>query len=159
MVEILVMNIHAIKIRDWDMFLASMRLIVPWIQVYGNNKYGKWLVEFWLEISNLPDSKAEYFKDGLFAQSITGKPYTCLPLDLWIEMTMNKASKMKAGWKQIRKNETILLCHTRNANSVNMIRLPLHEVKKVKLFNSQIHQCISSSGLGTLHCRIRLQSF
>ena len=90
MVEILVMNIHAIKIQDWDMFLASIRLMVPWIQVYDNNKYGKWLVEFWLEMSNLPDSKVEYLKGGLFAQSITGKPYTCLPLDLWIEVTMNK---------------------------------------------------------------------
>ena len=91
-------------------------------------------------MSNLPDSKVEYLKGGLFAQSITGKPYTCLPLDLWIEMTMNKGSKMKAGWKQILKNETILLCHTRNANSVNRIRLSLHEVAKVKLFNSQVHR-------------------
>ena len=47
---------------------------------------------------------------------------------------------MKAGWKQILKNETILLCHTRNANSVNRIRISLHEVAKVKLFNSQVHQ-------------------
>ena len=48
------------------MFLASIRLMIPWIQVYDNNKYGKWLVEFWLEMSNLPDSKVEYLKGGLF---------------------------------------------------------------------------------------------
>ena len=34
---------------------------------------------------------------GLFAQSLTGNPYSCLPLDMWIEMTVNKGSKIKAG--------------------------------------------------------------
>ena len=43
------------------------------------------------------EEKAQHMPDGLFAQSMIGKPYPCLPLDLWIEMTMNKGSKMKAG--------------------------------------------------------------
>ena len=47
---------------------------------------------------------------------------------------------MKAGWKQILKNETMLLCHTQNANSVNRIRHSLHEVAKVKSFNSPVHR-------------------
>ena len=63
---------------------------MPWLQVYDNDKYGRWLVEFWLAISCLQEEKAQHMRDGLFAQSMTGKPYSCLPLDLWIEMTMNK---------------------------------------------------------------------
>ena len=62
----------------------------------------------------------------LFSQSITGKPYSCLPLDLWIEMTMNRGFKMKAGWMHILKNEEMLLSHTINANSVNRVRAALH---------------------------------
>ena len=104
------MNIHSLKVKDWEMFKASLRMMIPWVQIYdNNNNFGKWLVEFWLEISTLPDEINAYMKDGLFAQSMTGKPCTCLPLDLWIEMTMNKGSKMKAGWKSILKNETMLV--------------------------------------------------
>ena len=75
--------------------------MLPWLQIY--DKYGRWLVEFWLEISSLPEEMTT-FMEGLFAQSMTGKPYSCLPLDLWIEMTMNKGSKLKAGWSRILKN-------------------------------------------------------
>ena len=115
-------------------------MMIPWMQIYDNNNYGKWLVEFWLEISTLPDEINVYMKDGLFAQSMTGKPYTCLPLDLWIEMTMNKGSKMKAGWKNILKNETMLVCHTRTANFVNRIRVSLHKVANLKSSTSEQHR-------------------
>ncbi len=126
MIEILIMNIHALRTQDWESFKASLRMMMPWLRIYDNDKYSKWLVEFWLEISSLPDEKEKYMRDGLFAQSMTGKPYSCLPLDLWIETTMNKGSKMKAGWKRILKNEKMLLTHTRTANSVNRVRTSLH---------------------------------
>ena len=71
-------------------------------------------------------------REGLFAQSMTGKPYSCLPLDLWIEMTMNKGSKMKAGWKSILKNEKMLFTHTRTVDSVNRVRRSLHELANIK---------------------------
>jgi hypothetical protein len=48
--------------------------------LYDNDKYGRWLVEFWLEISSLPVEKDKYMMDGLFAQLMTGKAYSCLPL-------------------------------------------------------------------------------
>ena len=76
---------------------------MPWLQVYDNDKYGRWLVEFWLEISSLREVKAQRMRHGLFAQSMTGEPYYCLPLDLWIEMKMNKESKIKAGCLKILK--------------------------------------------------------
>ena len=100
MVEILMMNIRAIKVKDWDQYLASLRLMIPWMQIYDNNNYGKWLVEFWMEMKTLSPEITEYMVNGLFSQSMTGKSYSSIPLDLWIEMTMNKGSKMKAGWKK-----------------------------------------------------------
>ena len=127
MVEILIMNIQSLKLMDWDKFKDSLRLMIPWMQIYDNIHYGKWLVEFWAEMSTLPDETASHMQH-IFAQSITGKSYSCLPMDLWIEMTMNKGSKMKAGWKHILKNETMLHTHTRNANYINRIRLSLHKI-------------------------------
>ena len=81
MVEILIMNIHALRTQDWDEFKAFLRMMMPWLRIYDNNKYSKWLVEFWLEISSLPDEKEKYMREGLFAQSMTGKPYSVC---LWI---------------------------------------------------------------------------
>ena len=112
MVEILMMNIHSLKIQDWGMLKDSLRLMIPWMQLCNNNNYGKWLVEFWAEISTLTKSIDEHMAKSLFVQSLTGNPYSFLPLDIWIEMTKNKRSKMKAGWKNILKNEIMLLSHT-----------------------------------------------
>ena len=71
-------------------------------------------------------------RHGLFAQSMTGKPYFCLLLDLWIEMTMNKGSKMKAGWLRFLENEQMLLSHVRNANLINRIRVCLHVIANME---------------------------
>ena len=83
MVEILIMNIQSLKLMDWDKFKDSLRLMIPWMQIYDNIHYGKWLVEFWAEMSTLPDETASHMQH-IFAQSITGKSYSCLPMDLWI---------------------------------------------------------------------------
>jgi serine/threonine protein kinase len=53
-------------------------------------------------------------------------------------MTMNKGSKMKAGWLRILKNEKMLLSHTRNANNVNRVRASVHSDAALKL-SSQCH--------------------
>ena len=74
----------------------------------------------------MQEEKAQHMHDGLLTLSMTGKPYSCLPLDLWIEMTMKKGSKMKAGWLRTLKNEQMLLSHVWNANLINRIRVCLH---------------------------------
>ena len=84
MVEILIMNIHSCRTQNWNLFKSSIRLMLPWLIIYDQNKYGKWLVEYWVEMSCLPGETSKFMEDGLFAQSITGKSYSCLPLDLWI---------------------------------------------------------------------------
>ena len=127
-VEVLMMNIHSLKLQDCEMFKASLQMMILWMQIYGNNNYAKWRDEFWLEISTLLGEINANMKHDLFAQSITGKPYTCLPLDLWIEMTMNKGSKMKTGLNTI------------NANLVNRIKVSLREVANLKPSTSEQHR-------------------
>ena len=139
MVEILMMNIHSVRTGNWKLFLDSIRLMIPWMKIYDKNKYGMWLTEFWSEMSSLPQNISQKMSE-LFANSITGDPYTRLPLDMWIEMTMNKGSKMKAGWKQILKNEKMLLSQTRNVNNINKIRTALNKIADLKITKSGIHK-------------------
>ena len=78
MVEILMMNIHSLKVQDWELFKNSLRMMIPWMQTYDKNHYGKWLVEFWLEMTNLPEEIGCFIKESLFAQPMTGNPYSCI---------------------------------------------------------------------------------
>ena len=44
---------------------------------------------------------------------------------------------MKAGWKQILQNETLLTTHIRNANFVNPLRVSLHKFADMKTYESK----------------------
>ena len=58
---------------------------------------------------------------------MTGTPYSSIPWDLWIEMTMNMGSNMKAGWLSIVRNEKQLMADNRNANNISRVRAALHD--------------------------------
>ena len=49
-----------------------------------------------------------------------------MSLDMIIEVTMNKDSKLKSGWLSILKNEKQLLVHSRNCKNIACIRNALH---------------------------------
>ena len=139
MVEILTMNIYSLKTRNWNMYKDSLRLMIPWMQIYDNNNYGKWLVEFWVEMSTLPPYIDSFMSNGLFTQSITGNAYSALPLDLWIEMTTNKGSKMKAGWKSILKNESMLLSIVYEYPFIKYQILKLHQMFTKKILRQELN--------------------
>ena len=48
MSEILMLNIHAVKTQNWEEFNTSLRLMLLWLQVYDNDKYGRWLLTVYL---------------------------------------------------------------------------------------------------------------
>jgi len=73
-------------------------------------------------LDTLPVEQAAFIEDGMFAQSMTGNPYSCVALDIWIESTMNKGSKLKSGWLAILNNEKQVLSNNRNVNNVNRVR-------------------------------------
>ncbi|KAL8591125.1 hypothetical protein ACOMHN_063749 [Nucella lapillus] len=95
--------------------------MLPWMVAYDNNRYGRWLSDFWAMLTALPADQVEFLRTD-FAQSITGNSYSNMAWDMWIECTMNKGSKMKSGWLSILQNEKQLLVHSRNVNNVARIR-------------------------------------
>ena len=72
----------------------------------------------------------------LCSHSITGKPYSPLPTDLWIEKTKKKRPKRKAGWQRVLGNENMLCTNIRNTNYINQLRLMLHKIADMKVYKS-----------------------
>ena len=59
---------------------------------------------------------------------MSGQSLSALPHDQWIEMTMNKGSKMKGGWTGITQEEVAL--HT-NTKVVSIIAKDKESVKVI----------------------------
>jgi len=97
-------------------YLSSTYHMLSGLMVYDNHDYGRWLPDYWAKLSTLPAEQMQFFSTH-FAQSMTGLPYSCQPMDLWIETTMNLNSKLKSGWLQLLHNDKQLFL-TRNANNV-----------------------------------------
>lgn len=121
MTDALMQNVHAVHICNWDEYVSSLRAMLPWMVAYDNNRYGRWLPDFWAMLTALPADQLAFLRND-FAQSITGTPFSNMAWDMWIECTMNKGSKMKSGWLSILKNEKQLLVHSRNVNNIAKIR-------------------------------------
>ena len=121
MTDALMQNVHAVHSCNWDEYVKSLRAMLPWMVVYDNNRYGRWLSDFWAMLTSLPANQVAFLRTD-FAQSITGNPYSNMAWDMWIECTMNKGSKMKSGWLSILQNEKQLMVHSRNVNNVTQIR-------------------------------------
>jgi len=80
----------------------------------------------------------------MFAQSITGNPYSCVALDIWIESTINKGSKPKSGSLAILNNEK-QPSNTQDVNNVNRVRRAVHQhADHKRLWKAQHADCLSS---------------
>ena len=110
------------------------------MEVYDNNKYGRWLSDFWTMLTALPSDQRAFLHTD-FAQSMTGNPYSNMAWDMWIECTMNKGSKMKSGWLSILRNEKQLLVHCRNVNNVSRIRAALSALTNQKKSKRKHVEC------------------
>ena len=102
MVEIPFLHYHSVRDQNWEEYLLSMRLMISWMSAYDGMHYGRYLPLYWSSIKGLPADKASFMKAGMFTASLTGKPFSGLPYDQWIEVTMNKGSKM--NWKMDRNH-------------------------------------------------------
>ena len=81
MIEVLFMNIDSLKTKNWDNFLASLRLMMPYMSVYDNTNYSRWLSVFWMQMKTLSEEHTHLIKD-IFSQSLTRNSYSFLPSDL-----------------------------------------------------------------------------
>ena len=54
MIDALMQNVHAVHICSWDEYVSSLRAMLPWMVAYDNNRYGRWLLDFWAMLTTLP---------------------------------------------------------------------------------------------------------
>ena len=127
----LVQNIDACHTRNALEYLSSTFNMLPGLMAYDNHEYGRWLPDYWAMLLSQPDEVMEFFNTH-FAQSMTGLPYSCQPLDLWIETTMNLNSKLKQGWLQLLQNDKQLFSTTRNVNNVARVKAAVNSNLKCK---------------------------
>ena len=120
MSDILLQNVDACHVGNFDEYLLSTHDMLPGLLAYNNHHYGRWLPDYWAAMSSLPYEKKQFFIEH-FSQSMTGLPYSCQPMDLWIEVTMNLNSKLKSR-VQLLQNDEQLFCTTRNANNVGRVK-------------------------------------
>ena len=110
------------------------------MMAYNNHDYGRWLPDYWAMLSALSDEQMAFFNDH-FAQSMTGLPYSCQPMDLWIETTMNLNSKLRQGWLQLLQNEKQLFATIRNANNVARVKVSVKRNLKCHRRHSKHVEC------------------
>lgn len=140
MTDPLVQNIDAYHARNGPEYLSSTYHLLPGLMAYDNHDYGRWLPDYWAMLSSLSDEQMDFFNNH-FAQSMTGLPYSCQPLDLWIETTMNLNSKLKQGWLQLLQNEKQLFSTTRNVNNVARIKAAVKQNLKCQHRNRKHVEC------------------
>ena len=78
--------------------IDSQRAMLPWLTIYDNNQYSRWLPYFWSVLADLPRDRERFSEN--YADSLTGNPYSGMSSDMIIEMTMIKGSKLKSGTKK-----------------------------------------------------------
>ena len=82
-------------------------------------QYGRYLP---LSMEGIPADKTSFIKAGMFTAFLTGKPFSGLPYDQWIKMTMEKGSKMKGAWIEITQNEKALQTNIKIVNKITKIK-------------------------------------
>ena len=91
-------------------------------------------------IENLNKEQATFFESHI-VQSTTGLPYSSMPLDMWIEVTMNLCSKLKAGWIHLIQNEKQLFVSATNVNNVLRVKSTIKTKLKIKVRDQRHVEC------------------
>ena len=61
MIEILFMNRDCLRTNNWEAFLSSLHLMMPWMIIYDQTNYGRWLpVLHWIMQAMQADMQADH---------------------------------------------------------------------------------------------------
>ena len=83
----------SLRSRNWHGRLAAVKKMCELFHAFDRYNYSKWLSVHLSQIFGLPDHVVKHLENGAFASSITGINYSCVGLDEWHEMGINKHVK------------------------------------------------------------------
>ena len=82
-----------IRSGDWDLKMASIKLMAPIFSAYDHSTYSKLIARHISDVLSLPTSILNSFKEGCFVVSFTGKAWHSIGVDEAHEMGINKDCK------------------------------------------------------------------
>ncbi|KAJ8023132.1 hypothetical protein HOLleu_38227 [Holothuria leucospilota] len=101
MVQQLLFLTRATRTGNWELHLAAIRNILPWMFACDRTNYARYLPAYYLEMCDLPEthpSAYEALVSGEFAvQRNDSYGFAQVECDLCIEQTCNRDSKTKGG--------------------------------------------------------------
>lgn len=97
LVELLLRFIRATREGIWELHVASIHEMLPWIFAYDRTNYARYLSAYWCEMITHPYSNALLEGGHFAAQRSKGSAFAQVAIDQTIEQTMNRDSKMSGG--------------------------------------------------------------
>ena len=109
MVDTLLQFTRSSREGNWQLHLASIRSMMPWLFSYNRTNYARYLPIYWMEMQELPSTHPTIyaeFQQGHFAvQRQNEYGFSGVPCDQTIEQTVNKDSKTRGGLKGFTVNK------------------------------------------------------
>ena len=99
-VQVLLCFIRSERTGNWELYLDSMRAMLPVMFSYDRCNYSRWLPIYIADMLNLHVTAPEVyekFSKGAFAINRSGNSFAGLPTDMVLEQTINRDSKTSGG--------------------------------------------------------------
>ena len=99
--ELFLCIIYATRSGDWELYVESIRSILPWIFAYDRQNYARYLTLHFMDLLNLeenyPSVHCEFIKGSFAVQMSSDNPFGKMEADKVIETTMNRDTKTPGG--------------------------------------------------------------
>lgn len=101
MVQLLLCFVRSSRTRNWSMHLHCLQNMLPWLAAYDCTNYSRYLPLYVMDMLRLPqthpDVHAELQAGGFAVQRSSERPFTSIPHDQNIEVTINKDTTVSRG--------------------------------------------------------------
>ena len=93
--------IYATRTGDWELYVESIRLLLPWTFAYDRQNYARYLTLHFMEMLHLEENHKfvydEFMKGRFSVQLSDNNPFGQQEADKVIETTINKDTKTPGG--------------------------------------------------------------
>ncbi|KAJ8048632.1 hypothetical protein HOLleu_01021 [Holothuria leucospilota] len=109
MVDIVLLLTKATRESNWNLHLAAIREVLPWMFAYDRTNYARYFLVYWLEMSSLPSAHLEIYlelgRGNFTVQRQDNHGFSSLACDMAIEKTANRDSKSRGGMTGFTTNK------------------------------------------------------
>lgn len=100
MVSLLLHLIRSTRVGNWQLHVACIRDLIPWLFAYDRTNYSRYLPVYWCEVELLSQTHPQAYNSlsqGEFAIQRGTHAFAQVPRDQAIEQTLNRDTKTSGG--------------------------------------------------------------